>query len=83
MLAALHRTAMGEIQESQMGAAAGLYSMFRFLGAVVGTAICGVVLQHYFDAGLPTLEAYQNTFLMLAVLPVTGALVAGRMKEVK
>jgi MFS family permease len=43
-LAALHHEALLQVQEEQMGSAAGLYSMFRFLGSAIGTAIAGVLL---------------------------------------
>ena len=33
-----------------MGSAAGLYSMFRFLGSAIGTALAGVLLTHLFEA---------------------------------
>ena len=39
MLAALHSTVMGTVDSDQMGAAAGLYSMLRFMGMAISTAI--------------------------------------------
>ncbi|MEZ4673724.1 MAG: MFS transporter [Caldilineaceae bacterium] len=48
--------------ECPNGAATGLYSMIRFAGAMVGTALCGVILQHYFDQGLVVVSAYQRAF---------------------
>ena len=81
MLAALHRAVMRDISEAQMGSAAGLYSMLRFLGAVVGTAASGVLLQVFLDASLPTIEAYQNTFLVFAAFPLLGIAVGSSLRE--
>ena len=81
MLAALHRAVMGSIEQARMGSAAGLYSMFRFLGAVAGTALSGVILQAHLDASLPMIEAYQNVFLVFAAFPLAGVLVGLWLKE--
>lgn len=81
MLATLHRAVMGGIKEAQMGAAAGLYNMLRFLGAVTGTALGGVFLQSYLDAGAAPVTAYQQTFLLLAVFPLAGAAVALTLRD--
>ena len=83
MLAALHRAVMGSIPEAQMGAAAGLYSMFRFLGSVIATALSGVFLQAYLDAALPMIEAYQKAFLIFAGFPVLGVIVGFSLREPK
>jgi EmrB/QacA subfamily drug resistance transporter len=74
VLAALHRAAMGNLTEADMGAAAGLYSMLRFAGAVIGTAIGGVLLQNYIDQGLPPLIAYQNVFVFFGGSSLIGAM---------
>ncbi len=81
MLAALHRAVMRDISEAQMGSAAGLYSMLRFLGAVVGTAASGVLLQAFLDAALPTIQAYQHTFLAFAAFPLLGIAVGFSLRE--
>ena len=81
MLAALHRAAMTDIQQQEMGAAAGIYSMIRFLGAVTGTALSGVLLQAGLDASLSTVEAYQQAFLASAAFPVIGILIGLRLRE--
>jgi len=75
ILAVLHRAAMGNISDEQMGAAAGLYSMLRFSGMVIGTALAGVLLQSYLDRALPTVAAYQNVFLYFAAVALLGAAV--------
>jgi len=81
VLAALHRAAIGNISNEQMGAATGLYSMIRFAGAMVGTALCGVILQYYLDQGLPVLAAYQRAFLFLACAAFVGSLLGFTLRE--
>ena len=83
MLAALHSTVMGTIEEDQMGAAAGLYSMLRFMGMAISTALVGVVLQFFIDAGLPTIDAYQRVFLVFTAFPVLGLVVGFGLRETK
>ena len=61
-LAALHRTALGSVKEEQTGAAAGIYSMTRFGGSMLATAMAGVILQNGLDRGLLTLQAYQYVY---------------------
>lgn len=65
MLVPLHKAAMHQISAVQMGMATGLYSMLRFIGIVVGTALAGVILQYYLDLAVPTIEAYQSVFFLL------------------
>ena len=81
MLAALHRAVIGSVVESEVGGATGLYSMFRFVGATVGTALSGVVLQQNLDAAMSTVAAYQQTFLIFAIFPILGVLVGMRLRE--
>jgi len=75
MLAALHRIAMRDIPEPQMGSAAGLYSMLRFAGVVVGTALAGMLLQTQLDGGQPPPVAYRAVFLVFAAISL-GAIAA-------
>lgn len=81
MLATLHKVVIGSVSEEEMGTAAGLYSMFRFLGAAMGTALSGVLLQQYLDAGLPIVEAYQSVFLIIALFPALGVLVGLSLRD--
>ena len=81
MLATLHKSVMSTIAESDTGAAAGLYSMFRFLGATTGTALCGVWLQMQLDGGASAVEAYQQVFLLMASFPLLGILVAFTLRD--
>ena len=81
MLASLHRYVMSTIEEEYRGAAAGVYSMLRFVGSVIGTSLSGVLLQAHLDAGAGEVTAYQDTFVILAVFPVAGILAAQTLKE--
>jgi len=86
-LAPLHRASMASIPDEQTGVAAGLYSMIRFAGAILGTALSGVLLQSglsasgasdigTFDLGkLEMITAYQQVFWFVAGVAVLGALV--------
>ena len=81
MLATLHRSVMADVPQTRLGAAAGLYSMLRFLGAVTGTALGGVLLQGGLDNGMPQVQAYQQVFLIFAAFPVLGALLGLNLKD--
>ena len=80
MLAALHQAAMGNISEAEMGGAAGLYSMIRFCGMVIGTALAGVLLQQALDQQLTSVAAYQRVFIIFACIGALGLLPAFRLK---
>jgi EmrB/QacA subfamily drug resistance transporter len=81
MLAPLHHAAMRHITDSEAGSAAGLYSMVRFAGSAVGTALIGVLLQYFLDLGLPTVDAYQNSYLFLAAISLIGLSVSIGLKK--
>ena len=83
MLAALHRSAMGNTAASRMGAVAGMYSMLRFAGMVLGTALAGVILQQFLDSRLSMQAAYQWTFLIFAIAGLLGLVIAFTMQEPK
>ncbi len=72
MLAALHRTALLDVVESQANIAAGMYSLTRFVGVAVGTTTAGVVYQQFSTWDFPVLQAYQNTFLSFIVAAAVG-----------
>jgi MFS family permease len=80
-LAALHHAAMSRVPEAQMGAAAGLYSMLRFFGSAIGTALAGVALATFLGQALTTLQAYQYAFLFFAGAGFIGASVGSRLRE--
>ena len=71
----------GRHRREQTGAAAGVYSMTRFAGAMLATSMAGVILQSGLDRGLPTLVAYQIVFGFLAGAGLLGILIAVRIKE--
>lgn len=81
VLAALHKAALSNLREDQAGSGAGLYSMVRFAGSAVGTALAGVVLQSFFEQQLSTLAAYQQTFLFFAGSAFIGAALSFWLKE--
>ena len=72
MLAALHQAAMSETEDEEMGTAAGVYSMIRFVGVAIGTALAGVLLQSGLERGLPAIAAYQQVFLYVALAGLLG-----------
>ena len=80
-LAALHRTALGSITAEQTGVAAGIYSMTRFAGSMLATALAGVILQNGLDRNLSLLAAYQVVFAFLAGLGILGVFIASRLNE--
>ena len=79
-LAALHRAALDPISEKQTGSAAGVYSMTRFAGSMLGVAVIGVILQSGLDRGLMTVAAYQIVYGFLAGVGLLGVLLASRME---
>lgn len=81
MLATLHKVVMGGVEQAETGTAAGLYSMCRFLGSAIGTALSGVLLQEHIDAALDLLSAYQQVFSVIALFPALGILVALSLRD--
>lgn len=71
-LAALHRASMSEIGPEESGQAAGVYSMIRFGGLLLGAALGGVLLE-YAQSVIPELVgAYQMVFWCVAGVAVAG-----------
>jgi MFS family permease len=77
---ALDRAAMGQIPRERTGAAAGLYSMIRFAGSMVGITLMGVLLQNGLDRGLAPLNAYHLVFACVAGLVTMGVVVGLRLR---
>lgn len=73
-LAPLHRAAMADIPDEQTGVAAGLYSMIRFAGAILGTALSGVLLQMALTDNAAVVAAYQQVFWFVAGVALLGLL---------
>jgi predicted MFS family arabinose efflux permease len=79
-LASLHHAALSRIPEAQIGQASGLYSMLRFFGSVVGSALAGVVLAFFLDRGLRAPQAYRYGFLVCGGVALAGALVGTQLE---
>jgi MFS family permease len=80
-LAPLHRTALSLIAPEQTGVAAGIYSMTRFGGSMLATALAGVILQNGLDRGLLALDAYQVVFSWLGGAGLFGIFLASRLRD--
>lgn len=82
-LAVLSAVAMSDIPQTQAGAAAGLFSMIRFSGSIIGTTLAGVILRQALGySGLP-ITAYQIVFGVVGAVAFSGALLAVRLKVVR
>lgn len=82
-LAVLSAVAMSDIPQSQAGAAAGLFSMIRFSGSIIGTTLAGVLLRQALGySGIP-LTAYQIVFGAVGAVAFLGALLAVRLKVMR
>jgi EmrB/QacA subfamily drug resistance transporter len=75
-LAVLTRTAMDRAPVEQSGAAAGLYSMVRFFGSIVGTTLGGVVLTQALGAQPAVIDAYQTVFRLWGAVGLLGVATA-------
>ena len=75
-LAALHLYAMSAVQPEKSATAAGLYSMIRFAGAMLGPAIGGVVLAAAVARSGVSFAAYRPAFGFLLVVIAAGTLLA-------
>lgn len=79
-LAALHRAAMGQIPTDNVGVAAGVYSMLRFIGTAVSAALGGVVLQQALNRAAQPVDAYHIAFWFAAGVVSLGVLVGSRIR---
>lgn len=75
-LAPLHRAAMQGIASHETGSAAGLYSMIRFAGQILGVAVAGVALQQGLAQSTTTIAAYQMVFWLYAGVAGLATLVS-------
>jgi MFS family permease len=71
-LAALHRASLRDVPVDQNGAAAGIYSMIRFGGMLLGAALGGVLLQQSLTNTGSMVLAYQTVFWLLAAVAFSG-----------
>ena len=80
-LAPLHRAAMQGIDDADTGLAAGLYSMIRFGGQIMGTAIAGVLLQAGLERYAAPVQAYQSVFWIFAGVALLATFAAWQIRE--
>jgi len=80
-MAPLHRAAMGRVPQTQTGVAAGLYSMIRFAGTVLGITLGGVLLQQGLDQGLMPVNAYHRVYWFLAGVGLIGVMAGLTLRE--
>jgi EmrB/QacA subfamily drug resistance transporter len=81
-LAPLHRAAMASIPRGSSGAAAGLYSVLRYSGSLMGPAVAGVLLQTGLSrAGGVPVRAYQGALLIVGLIGLLGTVSALSIRE--
>ncbi len=80
-LAPLHRASMHGVAAEESGAAAGLYSMIRFAGGILGVALAGVMLQQSLAGAGSAIDAYQFVFWLYVGVGVVATLVSWRVRE--
>lgn len=84
MLAALHRAALNNIPDADLGTSSGIYSMIRFLGSACGAAFGGILLQTNLERhGTDLLPAYQTVFLWFMSFAALGFLTAFFLPKTK
>lgn len=82
-LAVLHRLSMDNVPHNRSGAAAGLYSMMRFFGSIIGATIGGVILTQALDYFAQPVAAYHLAFWCWAGVAVLGLVVIFPATEAK
>lgn len=80
-LAPLHRSSMQEVAEQEAGAAAGLYSMIRFAGQILGVAVAGVVLQQQLIQVATPVQAYQFVLWLYVGVGLLATLLGALIRE--
>jgi MFS family permease len=80
-LAPLHRASMHGIAAGESGAAAGLYSMIRFAGGILGVAMAGVVLQQSLQTAVSAIDAYQFVFWLYVGVGVVAIAMSWAVRE--
>ncbi len=80
-LAPLHRSSMQEVADHEAGAAAGLYSMIRFAGQILGVAVAGVLLQQQLGLATAPVAAYQFVLWLYVGVAVVATLLGGLIRE--
>ncbi|MCB0122479.1 MAG: MFS transporter [Caldilineaceae bacterium] len=80
-LAPLHRSSMQGIAPEQTGGAAGLYSMIRFAGQILGVAVAGVMLQQGLAGAGTAIAAYQFVFWLYVGVAVVATIASWGVRE--
>ncbi|MEM7531035.1 MAG: MFS transporter [Chloroflexota bacterium] len=84
-LGPLHRSAMQGVSDEESGSAAGLYSLIRFSGIVLGTAVAGVFLQQGLSQattqGAEPVVAYQVVFWGYAGVALLNLVISWWLKD--
>lgn len=80
-LAPLHSSAMHGIADGESGSAAGVYSMIRFAGQILGTAMAGVLLQRGFTTLHSSIGAYQMVFWVFTGVALVATLLSWRLRD--
>jgi len=86
-LAPVHRAAMGSVPKAEAGAAAGLYSVLRYSGSLLGPAVSGVLLEaglRRAAAGAPlasAASAYQAAMLAISLVGIAAVAFALAIRE--
>ena len=79
-LAVLHRLAMDHVPHEESGTAAGLYSMGRFFGSIIGTTLIGVFLQQALTQ-VDVSQAYSYAFWFAAAVALIGIAAISRVRD--
>ena len=82
-LAVLHRLSMDNVPQNRSGAAAGLYSMIRFFGSIIGATIGGVILTQALAYFEQPVEAYHLTFACWAAVAVLAVITIWPVRDIK
>jgi MFS family permease len=80
-LPAMHRAAMLPMRGAQLGVAAGMYSMIRFVGDTLGTALSGSIMQTALERGTPLVHAHQMAFWAAVAAACVGIVVGLGLRE--
>ncbi len=80
-LAPLHRAAMQRIDDAEVGMAAGLYSMIRFAGQILGVALAGILLQRGLEQFHMVIDAYQMVYWVFAGVALLATVTAWQLRD--
>ena len=72
--APIHKVTMSDISLAQSGMAAGLYSLIRYFGLMMGIAVSGVAVQESISLGASTPTAYRIAWTIVASGALLGAM---------